>query len=69
MEQEKTSKNRNKVLSVIIAHAPVNQEYIQKTTKLGKPQVRYAIRKLTEKGLILTRPNLLDMRSVTYLVN
>jgi len=57
---------RQAILHIIEQYAPIAVEGIMAQTELERPLVERVVKNLREKGLILSRPNIQDMRKCFY---
>ncbi|MCY3411199.1 MAG: winged helix-turn-helix domain-containing protein [Candidatus Heimdallarchaeota archaeon] len=62
-------KSSKKILLLLAAEGTLTQKEIIALSGIPAKTVRYALKKLGESDLILTKPSLMDMRSSFYSLN
>jgi len=65
----KLPNSSKKILLILSEYGNLTQKELIQTVNMPAKTVRYALRRLAEEGLIVTMPNLGDMRSCYYSLN
>ncbi|MCY3414084.1 MAG: helix-turn-helix transcriptional regulator [Candidatus Heimdallarchaeota archaeon] len=68
MLEYKLPENAKELLRYIDAHGPRTQKQLYRELDLTLRALRYSLEKLERVGLLVKRPNLIDMRSLYYVL-
>ncbi len=65
----KLPKSSKKLITALAENSPLTQKELIMKVSMPAKTVRYALKRLSEEGIISEIPNLEDMRSVFYTLN
>jgi len=65
----KFSNTEQIVLDYVISHSPTTRAELISSIPLPQKKIAYVVRRFTERKILLTIPNLLDMRRKSYYIN
>ena len=66
---KKLPKSSKRIITILADTGSLTQKEIIEISRMPAKTARYALKRLSEESIIVTKPNLVDMRSSNYMLS